>query len=144
LFARFIYLTIENKSSLRLGKKTMKNSNGLAVPKKSEMKDSTIFEELSTVKMIGNNVLMQQSVCVKPEVIENNRRWRQTTFESFEKRVHLVAKEYTGGIDENQIVIEPPIVLDVLGEDGEPDLDTKVIVNFTAIIPTNIGRKELH
>ena len=122
----------------------MKNVNGLAVPKKSEMKDSTIFEELSTVKMIDNNVLMQQSVCVKPEVIENNRRWRQTTFESFEKRVHLVAKEYTGGIDENQIVIEPPMVLDVLGEDGEPDLDTKVIVNFTAIIPTNIGRKELH
>ena len=122
----------------------MKNVNGLAVPKKSEMKDSTIFEELSTVKMIDNNVLMQQSVCVKPEVIENNRRWRQTTFESFEKRVHLVAKEYTGGIDENQIVIEPPMVLDVLGEDGEPDLDSKVIVNFTAIIPTNIGRKELH
>ena len=122
----------------------MKNVNGLAVPKKSEMKDSTIFEELSTVKMIDNNVLMQQSVCVKPEVIENNRRWRQTTFESFEKRVHLVAKEYTGGIDENQIVIEPPMVLDVLGEDGEPDPDTKVIVNFTAIIPINIGRKELH
>ena len=43
-----------------------------------------------------------------------------------------------------EIVIEPPIVLDVLGEDGEPDPDTKVIVNFTAIIPTNIGRKELH
>ena len=119
-------------------------TKGLAVPKKSEMKDSTIFEELSTVKMIDNNVLMQQSVCVKPEVIENNRRWRQTTFESFEKRVHLVAKEYTGEIDENQIVIEPPIVLDVLGEDGEPDPDTKVIVNFTAIIPINIGRKELH
>ena len=122
----------------------MKHGNGLAVPKKSEMKDSTIFEELSTVKMIDNNVLMQQSVCVKPEVIENNRRWRQTTFESFEKRVHLVAKEYTGGIDENQIVIEPPMVLDVLGEDGEPDLDSKVIVNFTAIIPINIGTKELH
>jgi len=118
-------------------------TKGLAVPKKSEMKDSTIFEELSTVKMIDNNVLMQQSVCVKPEVIENNRRWRQTTFESFEKRVHLVAKEYTGGIDENQIVIEPPMVLDVLGEDGEPDPDTKVIVNFTAIIPTNIGRREV-
>ena len=118
-------------------------TKGLAVPKKSEMKDSTIFEELSTVKMIDNNVLMQQSVCVKPEVIENNRRWRQTTFESFEKRVHLVAKEYTGEIDENQIVIEPPMVMDVLDEDGKPDPDTKVIVNFTAIIPTNIGRREV-
>ena len=122
----------------------MKHGNGLAVPKKSEMKNTTIFEEVSSVKIIGSDVLMQQSVCVKPEVIENNRRWRQSTFESFEKRVHLVAKEYTGGIDENQIVIEPPMVLDVLGEDGEPDPDTKVIVNFTAIIPINIGRKELH
>ena len=122
----------------------MKNVNGLAVPKKSEMKDSTIFEELSTVKMIGNNVLMQQSVCVKPEVIANNRKWRQTTYESFEKRVHLVAEDYTGGIDENQIIIEPPMVMDVLDEEGELDLNAKVIVNFTAIIPTNIGRKELH
>jgi hypothetical protein len=118
-------------------------TKGLAVPKKSETKNSTIFEEVSTVKMIGSDVLMQQSICVKPQVIENNRKWRQSTFESFEKRVHLVAKEYTGGIDENQIVIEPPIVLDVLGEDGEPDPDTKVIVNFTAIIPTNIGRREV-
>ena len=87
---------------------------------------------------------MQQSVCVKPEVIANNRRWRQTTYESFERRVHLVAEDYTGGIDENQIVIEPPLVMDVLDEDGELDPDAKVIVNFTAIIPTNIGRKELH
>ena len=122
----------------------MKHGNGLAVPKKSEMKDSTIFEELSTVKMIGNNVLMQQSVCVKPEVIANNRKWRQKTYESFEKRVHLVAEDYTGGIDENQIIIEPPMVMDVLDEEGELDLNAKVIVNFTAIIPTNIGRKELH
>lgn len=121
----------------------MKHSNGPAVPKKSEIKNTTIYEEVSSVKMIGSDVLMQQSVCVKPEVIENNRRWRQTTFESFEKRVHLVAKEYTGGIDENQIIIEPPVILDVLGEDGEPDPDTKVIVNFTAIIPTNIGEKEV-
>ena len=122
----------------------MKHGNGLAVPKKSEMKDSTIFEELSTVKMNGNDVIIQQSICVKPEVIVNNRRWRQATFESFEKRVHLVAEDYTGGIDENQIVIEPPIVIDVLDEDGELDTDAKVIVNFTAIIPTNMGRKELN
>ena len=121
----------------------MKHGNGLAMPKKSTVKDSTIFEELSTVKMIGSDVLMQQSVCVKPEVVANNMNWRATTYDSFQKRVHLVAKEYTGGIDENQIVIEPPIVLDVLGEDGEPDLDSKVIVNFTAIIPTNMNGKEM-
>jgi hypothetical protein len=118
-------------------------TKGPAVPKKSEMKNTTIYEEVSSVKMIGSDVLMQQSVCVKPEVIENNRRWRQSTFESFEKRVHLVAKEYTGGIDENQIVIEPPMIMDVLNEEGEVDPDSKVIVNFTAIIPTNIGRKEI-
>lgn len=122
----------------------MKHGKGIAMPKKSEMKDGTIFEELSTVKIIGSNVLMQQSVCVKPEVIANNRKWRQTTYESFEKRVHLVAKDYTGGIDENQILIEPPLVMDVLDEDGILDPDAKVIVNFTAIIPTNLGRKELN
>lgn len=122
----------------------MKNSNGLAVPKKSETNDSTIFEEKSTVKMIGNNnVLMQKSICVKPEVIANNRRWRQTTYETFEKNVHLVAKDYTGTVDENQIIIEPPMVIDVLDDEGEIDKEAKVIVNFVAIIPTNIGRKEL-
>ena len=121
----------------------MKNVNGLAVPKKSETKNSTIFEEVSTVKMIGSDVLMQQSICVKPQVIENNRKWRQSTFESVEKRVHLVAKEDTGGIDENQSVTEPAMVMDVLDEGGKPDPDTKVIVNFTAIIPTNIGRREV-
>ena len=122
----------------------MKHGNELAVPKKSEMSDSTIFEEHSTVKMNGNDVIIQQSFCVKPEVIANNRRWRQTTYESFEKRVHLVAEDYTGGIDENQIVIEPPMVIDVLDEEGEIDIDAKVIVNFTAVIPTNIGRKQLN
>jgi len=122
----------------------MKHGNELAVPKKSEMKNSIIFEEVSTVKMNGKDVIIQQSLCVKPEVIANNRKWRQTTYDSFEKRVHLVAEDYTGGIDENQIIIEPPMIIDVLDEEGEPDLDAKVIVNFTAIIPTNIGRKELH
>ena len=36
------------------------------------------------------------------------------------------------------------LMVDVLDEDGEPDPDSKVIVNFTAIIPTNVGRKELN
>ena len=30
-----------------------------------------------------------------------------------------------------------------MNEEGEVDPDSKVIVNFTAIIPTNIGRKEI-
>lgn len=118
-------------------------TKGLAVPKKSEAKDSTIFEEVSTVKMIGKDVLVQHSVCVDANVIANNRKWRQTTFESFEKRVHLVAQDYTGGVDENLINIEPPIVIDVLNDEGDLDLDAKVIVNFIATIPTNLAIKEL-
>lgn len=119
-------------------------SKGLAVPKKSETKNSTIFEELSTVKLIGNKVLMQQSVCVNEEVVARNMNWRATTYDSFQKRVHLVAEDYTGGIDDSEIIIEPPMIMDVLDENGDRDPDSKVIVNFTAIIPTNIGRKELH
>ena len=119
-------------------------TKALAVPKKSETKNSTIFEELSTVKLIGNKVLMQQSVCVNEEVVARNMNWRKATYDSFEKRVHLVAEDYTGGIDESEIIIEPPMIMDVLDENGESDPDSKVIVNFTAIIPTNIGRKELH
>ena len=122
----------------------MKHSKGLAVPKKSETKNSTIFEELSTVKLIGNKVLMQQSVCVNEEVVARNMNWRATTYDSFQKRVHLVAEDYTGGIDDSEIIIEPPMIMDVLDENGDRDPDSKVIVNFTAIIPTNIGRKELH
>jgi len=126
---------------------TLLNKKGVSVLNghtKNEKRNSTIYEELSTVKMIGNKVLMQQSVCVKPEVVANNMNWRATTYDSFQKRVHLVAEEYTGGIDESEILIEPPMIMDVLDEEGEPDPDAKVIVNFTAVIPTNIGRKELH
>ena len=126
---------------------TSLNKKGVSVLSrhtKNEKRNSTIYEELSTVKMIGNKVLMQQSVCVKPEVVANNMNWRATTYDSFQKRVHLVAEEYTGGIDESEILIEPPMIMDVLDEEGEPDPDAKVIVNFTAVIPTNMGRKELH
>ena len=121
----------------------MKHSKGLAVPKKSETKNSTVFEELSTIKLIDNKVLMQQSVCVNEEVVARNMNWRATTYDSFQKRVHLVAEDYTGGIDESEIIIEPPMIMNVLDEKGDRDPDSKVIVNFTAIIPTNIGRKEL-
>ena len=85
-----------------------------------------------------------QSIVANQDVVLDNLNWRQRTFDSFQKKVDLIAEDYTGGIDGSEIVIEPPMVLDVLGEDGEPDPDTKVIVNFTAIIPINIGRKELH
>jgi len=122
----------------------MKHGNGIAMPKKSEQSNSTIFEELSTVKIIDNKVLMMQSIVANQDVVLDNLNWRQRTFDSFQKKVDLIAEDYTGGIDGSEIVIEPPTIIDVLDENGEPDPDSKVIVNFTAIIPTNIGRKELH
>ena len=122
----------------------MKNGNGIATPKKSEENNCTIFEELSTVKIIDNKVLMMQSIVANQDVVLDNLNWRARTFDSFQKKVDLVAEDYTGGIDGSEIIIEPPTIIDVLGEDGEPDPDSKVIVNFTAIIPTNVGRKELN
>lgn len=122
----------------------MKNGNGIAMPKKSEENNCTIFEELSTVKIIDNKVLMMQSIVANQDVVLDNLNWRARTFDSFQKKVDLVAEDYTGGIDGSEIIIEPPTIIDVLDEDGEPDPDSKVIVNFTAIIPTNVGRKELN
>lgn len=122
----------------------MKHGDGIAMPKKSEQSNSTIFEELSTVKIIDNKVLMMQSIVANQDVVLDNLNWRQRTFDLFQKKVDLIAEDYTGGIDGSEIVIEPPTIIDVLDENGEPDPNSKVIVNFTAIIPTNIGRKELH
>ena len=56
-----------------------------------------------------------------------------------------VAEDYTGGIDLDSIQINDPVILEL--EEFEGDLkpeEPQVIVNFTAVIPTNIGRKELH
>ena len=122
----------------------MKHGNGIAMPKKSEQSNSTIFEELSTVKIIDNKVLMMQSIVANQDVVLDNLNWRTRTFDSFQKKVDLIAEDYTGGIDSSEIIIEPPTIIDVLDDNGEPDPSSKVIVNFTAIIPTNIGRKELH
>jgi len=128
---------------------TLLNKKGVSklkghTPNNEKKNSSTIFEELSTIKLIDNKVLMQQSMAVNQDVVINNMNWRSKTYDSFQKKVHLVAEDYAGGIDETEIVIEPPMIMDVLDEEGEPDLDAKVIVNFTAIIPTNIGRKELN
>ena len=45
----------------------------------------------------------------------------------------------------SSIQINDPVVLELAEADGDlkPE-EPQVIVNFTAIIPTNIGRKELH
>ena len=56
-----------------------------------------------------------------------------------------VAEDYTGGVDLNSIQINDPVILEMTEFEGElkPE-EPQVIVNFSAIIPTNIGRKELH
>ena len=125
-----------------LNKKGVSKINGHTIKEKMKT-NRTIFEELSSIKLIDNKVLMQQSVCVNEEVVAKNMNWRATTYDSFQKKVHLVAEDYTGGIDDSEIIIEPPMIMDVLDENGDRDPESKVIVNFTAIIPTNIGRKEL-
>ena len=125
---------------------TVLNKKGVSVLNRhttNEKKSGTIYEELSTVKLINNDVIIQQSLCVNQNVVVNNMKWRAKTYESFQKKVHLVAEDYTGGVDENNICIESPIIMDVLDENGEPEADAKVIVSFAAKIPTNIGRKEL-
>ena len=125
---------------------TLLNRKGVSVldgHTNNEKRSGTIYEELSTVKLINNDVIIQQSLCVNQNVVVNNMKWRAKTYESFQKKVHLVAEDYTGGVDENNICIESPIIMDLLDENGEPEADAKVIVSFAAKIPTNIGRKDL-
>ena len=85
------------------------------------------------------------SVVTSERTILDNLNWRIRTFESFRKKVENVAEDYTGGIDLSSIQINDPVVLELAEADGDlkPE-EPQVIVNFTAIIPTNIGRKELH
>ena len=56
-----------------------------------------------------------------------------------------VAEDYTGGVDKETIIINDPVIMDIVEKkDEEQDPNPKVLVNFSAIIPTNIGRKELN
>ena len=88
---------------------------------------------------------MMHSVVVSERTVLDNLNWRMRTFESFRKKVENVAEDYTGGIDINSIQINDPVILEMTEFEGKlkPE-EPQVIVNFSAIIPTNIGRKELH
>ena len=123
----------------------MKNGNGIPMPKKRDNSYGANFEELSSVKNLDGKILMMHSVVTSERTILDNLNWRIRTFESFRKKVENVAEDYTGGIDLNSIQINDPVVLELAEADGDlkPE-EPQVIVNFTAIIPTNIGRKELH
>jgi len=102
------------------------------------------YEELSTVKLVGNKVLLLHSITASEDVVANNSNWRMKTFNSFRKKVENVAEDYTGGIDEDEILINDPVIMDILDEDGERDPESGVLINFSAIIPTNINRKGLN
>lgn len=123
----------------------MTNGNGIPMPKKRDNSYGANFEELSSVKNLDGKILMMHSVVTSERTILDNLNWRIRTFESFRKKVENVAEDYTGGIDLNSIQINDPVVLELAEADGDlkPE-EPQVIVNFTAVIPTNIGRKELH
>ena len=123
----------------------MKHGNGIPMPKKRDNSYGANYEELSSVKNLDGKILMMHSVVTSERTILDNLNWRIRTFESFRKKVENVAEDYTGGIDLSSIQINDPVVLELAEADGDlkPE-EPQVIVNFTAIIPTNIGRKELH
>ena len=123
----------------------MKHGKGIPMPKKRDNSYGANFEELSSVKNLDGKILMMHSVVTSERTILDNLNWRIRTFESFRKKVENVAEDYAGGIDLSSIQINDPVVLELAEADGDlkPE-EPQVIVNFTAIIPTNIGRKELH
>ena len=123
----------------------MKHGNGPAVPKKRDNSYGANYEELSSIKNLDGKVLMMHSVVVSERTVLDNINWRMRTFESFRKKVENVAEDYTGGIDLNSIQINDPVILEMTEFEGDlkPE-EPQVIVNFSATIPTSIGRKELN
>jgi hypothetical protein len=123
----------------------MKKGTGIPMPKDREKGNSMNFDELSTVKIIGDKVLMLHTIAADENTVCDNLNWRVKTFDSFRKKVMNVAEDYTGGVDKETIIINDPVIMDIVEKkDEEQDPNPKVLVNFSAIIPTNIGRKELN
>ena len=123
----------------------MKHAKGIPMPKKRDNSYGANYEELSSVKNLDGKVLMMHSVVVSERTVLDNLNWRMRTFESFRKKVENVAEDYTGGIDLNSIQINDPVILEMTEFEGDLKLEEpQVIVNFSATIPTSIGRKELN
>ncbi len=123
----------------------MKHAKGIPMPKKRDNSYGANYEELSSVKNLDGKVLMMHSVVVSERTVLDNLNWRMRMFESFRKKVENVAEDYTGGIDLNSIQINDPVILEMTEIEGDlkPE-EPQVIVNFSATIPTPIGRKELN
>ena len=123
----------------------MKHAKGIPMPKKRDNSYGANYEELSSIKNLDGKVLMMHSIVVSERTVLDNLNWRMRTFDSFRKKVENVAEDYTGGIDLNSIQINDPVILEMTEFEGDlkPE-EPQVIVNFSAIIPTSIGRKELN
>ena len=122
----------------------MKHGKGIPMPKKREMKNAVIFEEMSGIKNLGNKVLLMHTMTAAENTVLENRGWRIKTFESFKRKVENTAIDYTGGYDEEIVSIHDPVFHDVVYDEGEPmPEERQVIIHFSATIPTNIGGKEL-
>ena len=116
----------------------MKHGNGIPMPEKRENK-TAYFEELSGVKNLGDKVLLMHTVAAAERTVLDNIPWRIRTFESFRKKVESVAEDYTGGFDMDKIQINDPVILELTEIEGEPmPEEPQVIVNFSALIKTNI------
>ena len=92
------------------------------------------YEELSTIKIVGKNVLLLHTITASEDAVKYDSNWRMKTFDSFRKKVMHVAEDYTGGIDKDEILINDPVIMDILDEDGEHDPKSAVQVNFSALI----------
>ena len=119
----------------------MKNGKGNAMPKKRV--NGVSYEELNTVKIVDNNALYLSTVETSQINIVENLNWRQKSYESFKKRLEQVSKDYTGGYDEDLIVIHDPMIVDVDNKDNDLE-ENRVLVNFAALIPLNHNMKRVH
>ena len=105
--------------------------------------DPTHTQELNTVKIVDNNALYLSTVETSQINIVENLNWRQKSYESFKKRLEQVSKDYTGGYDEDLVVIHDPMIVDVDNKDNDLE-ENRVLVNFAALIPLNHNMKRVH
>jgi hypothetical protein len=134
--------TIKIKSTIALcRRRSMKNTKGIAMPKKRV--NGIPYEELNTVKIVDNKALYLSTVETSQINIVENLNWRQKSYESFKKRLEQVSKDYTGGYDEDLVVIHDPMIVDVDNKDNDLE-ENRVLVNFAALIPLNHNMKRVH
>ena len=109
----------------------MKKGTGIPMPKDREKGNSMNFDELSTVKIVGDKVLMLHTIAADENTVCDNLNWRVKTFDSFRKKVMNVAEDYTGGVDKETIIINDPVIMDIVEKkDEEQDPNRKFLWIF--------------